>query len=44
MHPNNLGHALIANAFIAVINEVLDIKIPELDPEDYKGQYVQSDD
>ncbi len=39
VHPNNLGHAIIANAFIEKINETLNLDIPELYPEDFKGQY-----
>ncbi|UCB47169.1 MAG: hypothetical protein JSV25_07095 [Spirochaetota bacterium] len=39
VHPNNLGHALCANAFIKVLNQYYQLAIPELDPEDYKGQY-----
>jgi len=40
VHPNNLGHAIIANAFIEKINEALEMNIPALNLEDYKGQYV----
>ena len=40
VHPNNLGHAVIANAFIEKINEVLEMDIPALSLEDYKGQYL----
>lgn len=41
VHPNNLGHAIIANAFIAKINDTLGEGIPELDTEEYVGQYAQ---
>jgi hypothetical protein len=40
VHPNDLGHAIIANAFIDMINEELQMGIPKLDPEDFKGQYA----
>ena len=40
VHPNNLGHAIIANAFIDMINEELQMGIPKLNPEDFKGQYA----
>jgi len=40
VHPNNLGHAIIANAFIDKINEELEMEIPSLNLEDFKGQYV----
>jgi hypothetical protein len=40
VHPNNLGHALIANAFIDLINRELNLGIPKLNPEDFKGQYA----
>jgi hypothetical protein len=40
VHPNNLGHAIIANAFIDSINRELDLGIPKLNPEDFKGQYA----
>jgi lysophospholipase L1-like esterase len=40
VHPNNLGHAVVANAFIERMNETLEMEIPPLDLEDYKGQYV----
>ncbi len=40
VHPNNLGHALSANAFIKVLNENYQLSIPQLDPENYKGQYT----
>ena len=39
VHPNNGGYALIANAFIEVINHHLDLQIPYLNTSDYKGQY-----
>ncbi len=39
VHPNNGGYALIANAFIEVINHQLDLQIPYLNTSDYKGQY-----
>jgi lysophospholipase L1-like esterase len=41
VHPNNLGHALIANVFISKINETLGENIPELNTEEYAGQYAQ---
>jgi lysophospholipase L1-like esterase len=44
VHPNNGGQALIANAFIAKINQVMTLQglptIPELNTADYKGQYL----
>jgi len=40
VHPNNLGHAIIANAFIDKINEELQLGIPKLNPENFKGQYA----
>ena len=39
VHPSNLGHALIANAFVEVMNRELGLAIPALDPADYDGQY-----
>lgn len=40
VHPNNLGHAIIANAFINKINEELQMGIQKVNPEDFKGQYA----
>jgi hypothetical protein len=40
VHPNNLGHALSANAFIKVLNQEWSLGIPELNPESFKGQYT----
>lgn len=40
VHPNNGGYALIANAFIDVINQNWDVQIPYLNTQDYKGQYA----
>jgi lysophospholipase L1-like esterase len=40
VHPNNLGHAVVANAFIEEINRELGMSIPALNLEDYEGQYV----
>jgi hypothetical protein len=40
VHPNNLGHALCANAFIMVLNREYDLEIPLLDPNAYAGQYA----
>ncbi len=40
VHPNNLGHAIIANAFIDLINQELHKGTPKLNPEDFKGQYL----
>jgi lysophospholipase L1-like esterase len=39
VHPNNGGYAIIANAFIDVINQSLEEEIPRLNTADYKGQY-----
>jgi hypothetical protein len=39
IHPNNYGHALITNEFIAKMNSEFGLSIPTLDPEDYRGQY-----
>jgi lysophospholipase L1-like esterase len=43
VHVNNLGHALLANAFIDVMNDRLQMGIQKLDPEDYRGQYIGKD-
>ncbi|MFZ0389761.1 MAG: SGNH/GDSL hydrolase family protein, partial [Calditrichia bacterium] len=40
VHPNNGGQALIANAFIQVLNQFPDINIPLVNTEQYKGQYT----
>ncbi|HHL71208.1 MAG TPA: hypothetical protein ENJ29_01750 [Bacteroidetes bacterium] len=40
VHPNNGGYAIIANAFIEVINTAFQLNIPKLNTADYKGQYV----
>ena len=39
VHPNNLGQALTANAFIRVLNDQWGLGIPLLNPDNYKGQY-----
>jgi lysophospholipase L1-like esterase len=39
VHPNNLGQALCANAFIRVLNAEYGLGLAELDPADYAGQY-----
>jgi hypothetical protein len=39
VHINNLGHAVVANAFIEVINRELSLNLQEVDPEEYRGQY-----
>jgi len=41
VHPNNLGHAVIANVFIDQINERLQLGIQTLNTEDYEGQYAR---
>lgn len=40
VHPNNGGYALIANEFIKVMNQYLNISIPELNTAEFKGQYM----
>lgn len=44
VHPNNGGQALIANAFIDKINQVMTLQhlptIPRLNTDEYKGQYT----
>jgi hypothetical protein len=40
VHPNNLGQALVANAFIDEINKTLKLGIQKLRTEDYRGQYA----
>ena len=42
VHPNDAGYAIIANAFIGMINTVLqlDPAIPEVDVSDKLGQYL----
>ena len=44
VHPNNGGQAIVANAFIDVINAAMGAAgypaIPKLNTADYKGQYV----
>jgi len=44
VHPNNAGNAIIANAFIGVINSVLqlDPTIPEVNVSDKFGQYLSA--
>jgi lysophospholipase L1-like esterase len=41
VHPNNAGYAIVANAFIDKINDVLQLepKIPEVDVSSKLGQY-----
>jgi hypothetical protein len=39
VHPNNLGQALTANAFIRVLNDQWGLGIPLLNPDNFKGQY-----
>jgi lysophospholipase L1-like esterase len=39
VHPNNGGYAVIANAFIDVLNQYPEIEIPRLNTAAYKGQY-----
>ena len=43
VHPNNLGHAVIANAFINALNS-LGYSLGEIDPDSYKGQYTGLND
>jgi lysophospholipase L1-like esterase len=40
VHPNNGGYAIIANEFIQVINESFGFRIPLLDTDQFRGQYV----
>ena len=42
VHPNNAGYAIIANAFIGMINNVLqlDTPIPEVNVSSKLGQYL----
>lgn len=40
VHPNNGGYAIVANAFIDKINQVLGLQIPNIATAQYKGQYV----
>jgi len=40
VHPNNLGHALSANAFIKALNQRYNLSLALLDPNVYKGQYA----
>jgi len=40
VHPNNLGHAVIANSFIDTLNQRYGFNLAKIDPESYKGQYV----
>lgn len=39
VHPNNLGHALIAHALIEVLNDEFSLEIAQIDPAAYAGQY-----
>jgi hypothetical protein len=39
IHPNNYGHALIANEFIATLNASFGLSIPSLNAASYAGQY-----
>lgn len=43
IHPNNGGHAIIANLFIDVINESFGLDIPPLDTDQFRGQYSNTD-
>jgi lysophospholipase L1-like esterase len=40
IHPNNGGYAIIANQFIQVIDESFGFRIPLLDTDQFRGQYV----
>ncbi len=40
VHPNNGGYALVANAFINIINAALNLDVPTLDVDQFKGQYL----
>ncbi|MGC9313720.1 MAG: hypothetical protein ACP5IA_13615, partial [Sediminispirochaetaceae bacterium] len=40
VHPNNLGQALCAHAFIEVLNDKYMLGIPQIDPALYAGQYA----
>ncbi len=40
VHPSNLGHAVIANAFIDALNQGYGFNLVKIDPETYKGQYI----
>lgn len=40
VHPNSGGYAIVANAFIEKINQILSTSIPEVDASSYKGQYT----
>jgi len=40
VHPNNAGHALVANEFIGTMNAVLSLSIPTLNVANYAGQYL----
>jgi len=40
IHPNNGGHAIIANAFIDVINKAFGLNIPLVDTAEFSGQYL----
>ncbi len=42
VHLNNGGYAVIANAFIEVINNSFQLNIPKLDTANFKGQYIGS--
>lgn len=42
VHPNNGGYAIVANAFIDAMNAAFGTSIPDIDPTQYKGQYVIS--
>jgi lysophospholipase L1-like esterase len=39
VHPNNGGYAIIANAFIDLINQFSEVQIPRLNTAAFKGQY-----
>ena len=40
IHANNAGYAIIANSFIKVINKQFAMNIPLVNPEQYRGQYI----
>jgi len=42
VHPNNLGHALNANAFIHAMNTAFELEIPLLTTANYAGQYAET--
>ncbi len=40
VHPNHAGYAIVANVFIRAINQAFQLSIPEIDTQQFRGQYA----